>query len=112
MTFCSSRTRTARKHHRCQNCWGRIAPGTQYEIVFVAEGGDAWSYKTHIDCSRLAERLWKDQGLGFDEPMPWLYEEAHEEIAEYRGEYPHVICRLELQRELAVQAALARAAQR
>lgn len=100
-------TRTARKAHRCFHCCRDIVPGTlygyqtnKYDYVYTL----AW----HLDCQEL-DSAYRDVCGHWDwmeEGLPGLREdwcgsgEYYTNIKAWRGEYPHVICRLELTDQL------------
>ncbi len=46
----SQQTRKARVRHQCWECYAPINPGERYHVNFIADGGSAWSIKTHIEC--------------------------------------------------------------
>ncbi len=62
VTVISAETPTARKPHRCDSCLREIAPGTTYRRARCVDGGDAWTWKTHLACQRAGEILW-DRGI-------------------------------------------------
>ena len=47
--------RTARKKHRCGECFGDITPGEQYEYVSGIWDGEPIVYKTCLDCKSLRD---------------------------------------------------------
>lgn len=47
--------RTARKEHRCDECYRTIMPGEKYEYVSGIWDGRPESYKTCLDCVSLRE---------------------------------------------------------
>ena len=57
----------ARKQHQCELCWGKILVGETYERQAVFDGR-AWTFKSHIDCSKLANKLFTsdNEGIGSD----------------------------------------------
>lgn len=70
----SSERRTARKHHKCNECYRQVAPGEQYEEVkFLCEG--SWfRHKTCSDCLSLREQF---------VPHSFYYECVRSEIEEF-----------------------------
>jgi hypothetical protein len=92
----------ARKHHRCDQCQCSIAPGQKYRRARFTQDGTAYTWKAHLDCDALAARLWKEYALSWDEGVI-LHDEERDELVEWRGDFPHVICRVELGWELARQ---------
>ena len=88
----------ARRQHRCEECGHAIPVGTRYLKQFCKDGGETWTWISHTDCFEMAVRLHSDDGCSFDEPLPILaeYENNTGEFPDWlRGEYPHVVCRLE-----------------
>jgi len=49
-SFCSEKIVTARKKHKCCECYRTINAGEKYEKVAGVWGGDFSTYKTCIDC--------------------------------------------------------------
>lgn len=56
--------RTARKEHKCYECYRKILPGEQYEYVSGIWDGVPESYKTCIDCKRLRDVFFSDWTFG------------------------------------------------
>lgn len=48
---------SARKLHRCSECFGGIKPGEKYERVFVVYDGYADTYKTCLHCKSARDWL-------------------------------------------------------
>lgn len=105
MTFQSYTTFTAKKRHRCEHCRGDILPGARYIRAVGVHDGQFYAGKLHLDCNAMwneAYRIYAD----YSEGMPWDLLEAicgdegrQYQLAElntWRGQYPHVVCRLEL----------------
>ncbi|RLB94621.1 MAG: hypothetical protein DRH26_00705 [Deltaproteobacteria bacterium] len=46
---------TARKKHRCYECFQDIQPGEQYEYVSGIWDGDPQAYKTCLDCKSIRD---------------------------------------------------------
>lgn len=57
MQVVSERILKARKSHICDLCGLRIEKGIKYNYDFIVEGGDAWGFKSHLDCNHLAH-IW------------------------------------------------------
>ena len=91
----------ARKKHRCENCYTSIAKGTTYLRQFCSDGGDVWSFVSHIDCHLLACKVCEcwDDGMA---PLADL-DDRDLICDEHRGHFPHVIARLELATALSNQ---------
>lgn len=87
----------ARKAHACDHCGCDIAPGEQYHRAFLKDGGETWSWKSHLDCAALSARMHRDQGLCWDEGINLSEEWSNEreEMLRYRDEFPTVIARFE-----------------
>ena len=88
----------AKKQHLCDECGHVIPVGMRYYRQFCKDCGESWTWVSHIDCFAMAVRLHSDDGLSYNEPLPILmdYESATGEFPDWlRGEYPHVVCRLE-----------------
>ncbi len=98
----SESTPRARKHIRCDHCERSIPPGQVYHRAFLKDGGDTWSWVSHMDCKALADVIWKISDCGYDGGICLAEEWANypDETAEWRGEFPHVICRLEFHAQL------------
>ncbi|WP_370303568.1 hypothetical protein [Pseudooceanicola sp.] len=99
----SERTAPARKPHRCEECGRTIEKGQRYLRQSNTDGAQVWTYKAHEDCAALSQayrthhRLWGDGGDWY--PMLDLAEDDHL-IGDWRGRFPHAVCRLELRAEL------------
>ena len=50
ITVLSSSTPKARKAHTCDSCMGEITPGTTYRRAWCVDGGEAWTWKSHLSC--------------------------------------------------------------
>lgn len=92
-----STTQRARKRHTCDHCRTAITSGEEYHRHFVKDGGDTWTWKSHLDCLALAQRMWDDQGLCWDEGIDLSDEwsDERENFLSYRDEFPTVIARFE-----------------
>jgi len=101
--------RKVRKPHQCFHCYKMIAPGETAN--FQTNKGDyVYTLYTHPDCDALWDAYFKDSGLS-----PWDYDDGypplHDEWIEsgefenlcgvYRGQFPHAVCRLELNEQKA-----------
>jgi hypothetical protein len=51
----SRTTHRARIQHQCWECLAPINPGEQYHVQFIADGGNAWSNKVHVECDLDAQ---------------------------------------------------------
>jgi hypothetical protein len=93
--------RTARNAKVCDHCGQTIPSGVRYRYAFIKDGGDTWSWRSHLDCHALAMRLWDEYSLMSGDNGICLLNEDMSELVLWRGEFPHVICRLELGQQLA-----------
>ena len=87
----------ARKDHWCDECGRPIRRGTIYTKQVNKDGGDIWTFRAHTDCMELgtAYRNKHNCWRGHGDFLP-MYEliEPHE-MNEWRGLFPHAVCRLE-----------------
>ena len=99
-TLIAESRQRARKHHRCDNCQCSIAPGEVYLRQRSVCDGTLYVWKSHIDCMELA---WKIGGGDYTDGDPPLCGTEREYVTEWRGYYPHAVCRVELGWALAEQ---------
>ncbi len=97
----------ARKAHRCYCCGRDIVRGTVHRKC-VLKLDDVYTLRTHNDCEDASDFIIKFHGIrwhDFDDGIPPLYEIISDEFEAdcntLRGYFPHVVARLELNRELA-----------
>lgn len=66
-----SKTRKARKEHRCDYCGGIIKKGEAYEWSKLIYDGTLYEWKAHKKCSFLSLQLWDyaDPDEGMDEEL-------------------------------------------
>ena len=57
MNILSSKTPKARKQHRCDYCWSLIEIGEIYDNLSIENDGEVYTWKNHIDCQKIAEKL-------------------------------------------------------
>ena len=102
-------TRKARVHHQCYHCYRHIGTGERYGYQNNVQDGSAYTLRWHLDCEELAEKcrtLSGENYYGSDEgwgPLrdDWMDSGEYQSlISEYRGVYPHVICRMEFTDQL------------
>lgn len=97
VTLLDEQTPVARKRHLCEECGRPIYRGTKYLSQKCKDGGDLWTFKTHIECAALS-RDYRDKHVNWRAHGDFLpmYEtiEPHE-FNEWRGYHPHAVCRLE-----------------
>ena len=89
----------ARKRHACDHCGCGIEKGARYLSVRLVEDGRAYTWKSHLDCAELAQSIWIECELNWDEGV-CLQDEDWSELRLWRGYFPHVICRMELRQAL------------
>ena len=103
-TTLSYGTRRARKHHQCFDCYRSIAPGQTYVHQTNVGDGHLYSLAQHLDCRDLADRYRHDAGLSmwdYADGFPplkddWCDSGDHDALCDqYRGFYPHAVCRME-----------------
>lgn len=65
-------TPVARARHRCNGCLGWVRPGERYRRQRIVEGGDAWTYKSHLLCWAASIAFRSENALLDDEwTDPW-----------------------------------------
>ena len=99
----SETTQAARRSHRCGECRCTIPRGTKYKRQFVRDGGDVWTWKMHIDCAEASDYQFRVYGGDYYDGRTALvdYENDTGEFPDWlRGRWPHVVCRLELRKQL------------
>lgn len=97
--------RKTRKPHRCEHCQSTIPAGSACWKEAGVWEGDFYAGYSHLDCIALWRDLFPVYGdpydgmaldlgevIGGDESR----EVVQDEYDQWRGHYPHVICRLEL----------------
>lgn len=65
-TLLSDTTPKARKSYTCDSCGRAILAGTVYRRSFQVDGGEAWTWRSHPECTRAGNILW-DHGIRGDE---------------------------------------------
>ena len=101
--------RRARKAHQCFHCYRMIEPGTVYGFQ-TCRYDDVYTLVWHLDCEAMASEYrdgddYGDYGDGFGPLRNDLIESGQyqEELNWWRGDYPHVVCRMELTDQLRAQ---------
>lgn len=99
--------RTARKHHQCFECYRMIAPKQSYGFQTNIYDDRMYTLAWHLDCQECANQYRKITGHTYeDEGFPPLRDEWCEsgeydrEVDWWRGEFPHVVARMELTDQL------------
>lgn len=103
MTLLAESHPRARRHHRCVDCGGWIAPGEIYRLSKVQNDGTVYPWKQHLDCAAMsAEVVSLGWAPDYCDGIPPLREDegVMEELDLWRGRYPHVVCRIEMQQQL------------
>jgi len=111
----SQRHVTGRKHHRCYNCSGTIAPGVIHDKATL-KYDHVYTLRSHIDCQSAAdEYISHGYAPDYYDGVPPLHEmiadgEGQNDLDAMRGHWPHVVCRIELawqKSDLAAESRLA-----
>lgn len=98
-----------RKPHQCFDCYRAIPKGESHDFG-TFKYYDVYTIRWHDDCKKASEFYRKFHGLryrDFDDAIPPLadmisdFGEASTDYATLRGLFPHVVCRLELNNQLA-----------
>lgn len=99
----SEGTRKARKPHQCYHCYRKIARGEKYRYQ-TNKYDSVYTLAFHLDCDALWWKYAKDAGIetwDYDEGWPPVKDEWRDSgefemlCNQYRGLYPHAVCRLE-----------------
>lgn len=77
--YCQESEHTARKEHRCDECYRKILPGERYRRVWGIQVGEPTTIKTCAECNEAA--AWYCQHCDFSDEG-WVCSELHIEIAE------------------------------
>ena len=93
MSFSQTIKHKAMKQHRCEFCRKAIAAGETYCRVFVADGGQGYSYKSHTFCDDIAHAEHKEASYDdttLDILMDCARDRVHDaknnaDMAEYYG---------------------------
>jgi len=49
--------KSARKDHKCDYCWQKIAKGDSYELQRLNDDGRLYSWKNHVHCKKIAQHF-------------------------------------------------------
>lgn len=93
------------KHHQCFDCYRSIAPGEMYAFQTNVYDGTVYTIAQHLDCRDLADHYRTDARLSLydydGDGLPplkddWCDSGEHDALCDqYRGLYPHAVCRME-----------------
>lgn len=98
-----------RKAHQCFDCYRMIPKGEEHDFATL-KYDYIYTLRWHDDCRKASEFYLKFHGLGFYDfsdgfpPLADMISDAGESEADFsilRGRFPHVVCRLELNDQLA-----------
>ena len=64
METLSNKIVKANKDHACNFCGLKINKGENYHTSFNVDGGEAYTWKSHKDCQRLADIFLEDDNNG------------------------------------------------
>jgi len=90
--FCTSESIKARKPHKCDVCGVDIIKGMSHVRSSGVFDGQWWSSRAHHDCADM--HCHHNDGRSPDDQCDDYY------LDEYRGRWPHVVCRFELRQQL------------
>ncbi|WP_238368862.1 hypothetical protein [Mesobacterium pallidum] len=79
VTVISTAQHIARKSHRCDSCMREIEVGTVYRRARCVDGGEAWTWKTHLACQRAGEILWDHDIRGEEDCLINVIDMDHED---------------------------------
>jgi hypothetical protein len=97
-------TRKARKPHQCFHCYRMIEAGTEYGFQ-TCKYDSVYTLRWHLDCEEMASR-YRDPSWYAEEGWGPLRDELQgsgeylRELDWWRGDFPHVVCRMELTDQL------------
>ncbi len=95
----------ARKPHQCWHCYRTIPAGVVYGYQ-ACKYDSVYILRWHLDCEAMATAYIRLTDPYCDEGYPPLRDqlvdngEYPNELDWWRGEYPHVVCRMELTDQL------------
>lgn len=100
--------RKGRKPHQCYHCY-RMIPATEVRDVFTGKmDGSVYTLHSHLDCQAMSN-AYVANGYAPDywDGVPPLADEMRNsgefehECAYWRGQFPHVVCRIEFSEQIA-----------
>lgn len=99
--------RAARKSHQCFHCYQTIPKGEVHD-VFTGKDDTIYTIRSHLDCQYMSHERCGLIGWGnYWDGVPPLLDDIQDggefalECSQWRGKFPHVVCRLELGEQLA-----------
>jgi hypothetical protein len=63
--------RAAHGKHVCGHCRQRIDASDRYLDLRIADGGTAWTFRTHVECDAMFNRYGRHFGLDDGDPVDW-----------------------------------------
>jgi hypothetical protein len=107
ITVLAEGQRTAAKPHQCYHCYRSIGVGEQYGYQ-TCKYDTVYTLRWHLDCEAMSAEIralapdlyWGDEG--WPPLMDYLTDcgEYEAECDRWRGFYPHVVARMELNDQL------------
>lgn len=73
----------ARKSHTCNLCKLKIEKGEVYRSAKLADGGEIWAWKEHLECSKCAIETLDDSE--YEDVGMWSGREWIEHMEEWKG---------------------------
>jgi hypothetical protein len=104
VTLISEGTRKARKPRQCFHCYRTIPAGETYGFQ-TCKYDSVYTLSWHLDCEEMA-REYRDPYSYADEGWGPLRDDLvgsgqyQDELDAFRGQFPHVVCRMELTDQL------------
>lgn len=90
--------RNPRKGHVCDYCGGWIPKGQPHVSIAGKWDGEFYTARGHHDCIAMWDEcypIYADHGEGMAFSLQEAIEDSRD-LLSWRGQYPHVICRIEL----------------
>ena len=97
ITVLSETRPQARKNHICYECGCLIPKGTVHYVQVNVWDGQVNQWRVHADCAELYWALTSEYRCSWDDALPTM-EYCLSEIEQFRGRFPHAVCRQELSR--------------
>lgn len=80
------KTRKAKIHHKCEECYDGVKPGETYHSYFSVDGGDKWAWKMCDRCRKAVEWLTTRPTWAWDDE--YTIGSLWNSICEYLGDGP------------------------